>query len=357
MNIIERYIIKKIMILFFSILLACVLITWSIEILGKINIVTINGQNILTFLYMSLLFIPSVLTIVAPFAIAITTAQILHNLNQDSELLIIANASKGMIYIWRPIVSIAIVISLLLFFAANFLSPIARKNIRELMAQANANFLSNIIQEDTFFEVSKKLYLKIGEKDSSTMINNIFIADERDKNLISYYYAKNANILKYQTSYFLIMNNGVITQHNIKTNENSLISFNSYNFNLSNFMPSNNKMKLFPKDMPLNKLINTDNSMYKAELHFRLTSWTYALLFVIFALYFGGSPTTHREAKTSLPIILTIFSCLFFYILSIVIKNKAQTNDSYLILFYLAPILSLLTIKYLNEKLRYVFKK
>lgn len=357
MNIIEKYLIKRILLLFFSILIGCMFLTWFVEILGKINVVTTNGQGILTFLYMSLLFIPSILNIVAPFAIAITVAQILHSLNQDSELVIIANASKGMLYVWRPIITIGIILSLLLFFIANFLSPIARLNMRQIMAEANASLLSNVIQEDNFFEITKGLYLKIGEKKLSSSINKIFIADERNQNNISYYYAKTAKVIKYQSSYFLVMNNGIIMQQNNNTNENSLISFNSYNFDLVNFMPTNNKIQLYPKDLPLSKLITNQDLSYRAEFHYRLTSWIYPLLFTLFALFFGGQPTTHRESKTSLPIIFTIISSLFFYILCTTIKNKAQINSLYNILLYILPIISLFFVKFVNKSLIYNFKK
>ncbi len=369
MKLIERYIIKRIAALFCSILLGCVSLTWLVEILGKINIVTTKGQSILTFLYLSLLFMPSVLTIVAPFAIAITTAQILHSLNRDSEMVIIANAGKGMLYIWRPIIVIGLIISVLLFFTANFLSPIARINMRQLMAQANASFLTNIMQEDSFVELNKGLYLKIGNRNLSSSLNDIFISDERDKKSTSYYYAKSANIIDHKSSYLLVMNNGVIAQHDNNTNENSLISFNSYNFNLSDFMPAKGNVQFFPKDLPLDKLASNKELAYKAELHYRLTSWLYPVIFTFFALIFSGSPKSYRESKTSISIALTTFSTLVFYILSTIVKSKAAKNANFIILLYLLPIISLLTIiifnkinivsyfYFINKKLRYRFKK
>lgn len=369
MKLIERYIIKRIAVLFCSILLGCVVLTWLVEILGKINIVTTKGQSILTFLYLSLLFIPSVLTIVAPFAIAITSAQILHSLNRDSEMVIIANAGKGMLYIWRPIIIVGVIISLFLFFIANFLSPFARINMREVMAQANASFLTNIMQEDSFIELSKSLYLKIGERNLSSSLNDIFISDERDKKATSYYYAKSANIIDRKPFYLLVMNNGIIAQHDNKTSENSLISFNSYNFNLADFMPAKGNVQFYPKDLPLDKLVNNKDLSYKAELHYRLISWLYPLIFTFFALIFSGMPKSYRESKTSISIALTTFSTLIFYILSTVIKSKAAKNGVFIILIYLLPIISILSIiifnkinivsyfHFVNKKLRYRFKK
>lgn len=352
MKLIEKYILRNIAISLTSILVGCVTLSWLVEILGKINIITTKGQNILTFLYLSVLFIPSILIIVLPFALTLSIIQILYALNRDSEMIIIANTKKGLLYIWRPIILIAAVLSCILFFTANFISPLARIDMRELMVKINANFLTDIMQEDHVIEIKKKLYLKIGQHRLDSSLTNIFIADERDKTNSSYYYAKSATII----DKLLVMHNGIIAQHNYTTNENSLISFTSYNINLADFMPVKAKAQFYPKDLPLNKLLHHNDAAYKAELHYRLTSWLYPLIFVIFTLNFLGKPKSYREATNYLPIYLTILSCLSIYIIGILLKNKAQTNINYALGLYLLPLLSLLLLN-VKFKLNFIFKK
>lgn len=348
MKLIERYIIKRIILLFFSILLACLAIFWIIEILGKINIVTANKASIAQFIYLSIMLIPSILVTVIPLALAITTAHSLHGLNQDSEMVIIANAGSGRKYIWRPIILMGIIASIIVFILANFIVPVSRMNMRRMIAETSANFIANVMRSDNFISIQKNLYMKIGKRTVNSDVNDIFIADERKPNTTSYYYAQQAHIVKNLNYYFLVMNNGVIIRYNKLNNENSIAKFHSYSLELSNFTRNEAQIHLYPKDLSLNFLLNhaPDDTYYVnnqkscfAELHYRLTSWLFSLIFILIALITAGSPTTHREAKSRFPTSITIFFSIAIYLLYNTLKNKSHVNEAYIAILYVIPLI------------------
>ena len=89
MRIIELYILRRVFVLFAAVLLAAVGISWTVQVLSRINFLTTSGQTVFTILQFSSLFIPSVIPLVIPFALVIAIAQTLSTMNQDSELVVI----------------------------------------------------------------------------------------------------------------------------------------------------------------------------------------------------------------------------------------------------------------------------
>ncbi|MDD9330530.1 MAG: LPS export ABC transporter permease LptF, partial [Bartonella sp.] len=57
MRILELYILKRIFILFSAVLIGAVSISWTVQILARINFLTTSGQTFLTILYFSSLLI------------------------------------------------------------------------------------------------------------------------------------------------------------------------------------------------------------------------------------------------------------------------------------------------------------
>lgn len=357
MTLIEKYIYRHILALLTAILAITIAISWCIETLGRINFVTTNGQGLLSFLYLSILFLPTIMVTVIPFALTITIAQSLHILNQNSEIIIIANAAGSRLYIWRPIIALSLLFSIAMFLLANLLVPMARINMRSIIANANANFLNNVIQEDRFIELQKNLFIKIGKHSQQAGINNIMIADERDKIMNRYYYATNGHIIQQDNSSILVMIEGQLAKRNKINGETSLVKFSSADFDLGTLMSTGGKGYLYPKDQYLSTLLNypkqaAEYKKYVAELHYRLISWLYPLVFAIIALALNTGPITHRDAKSNTALISTAMLVLTIYLLSYVFKNKAETNQNYIIALYLVPIIILFAGQYLYTHAR-----
>ena len=92
MKLIERYILRRVGIMFLAVFCAAIGITWTVQVLQRINFLTSSGQSLATAIQFFSLFIPSVIPLVMPFALVIAITQTLSTMNQDSELVVI-NAS------------------------------------------------------------------------------------------------------------------------------------------------------------------------------------------------------------------------------------------------------------------------
>jgi len=352
MYVIEAYILRRIVLFFVAAFTAAIVLTWTVQLLARINFLTTSGQTFFTVLKFSSLFIPAVLPLVMPFALVIAVAQTLSAMNQDSELVVINAAGSPPRLVWRPVLLLGLGLSLLSFGIANFITPYARLTMRDMTANAHSDLLNVFLQEGSFRKLGDKIYLEIGERRADNSIGRLFIVDQRDSNLDLYYYAVSAYITEKQGSgngradNYLVMKNGEIERRDNKSGDVSIIKFDSYTFDLSEFAPAGKNVTIYPKDQFLTYLFHPDPDdpyyqrrplQYTAELHKRLTQWLYPFIFALLALVAAGDARSHREARISAS--FTAISLSFaFYWLGYFFAGKAETDIAYIPLLYILPI-------------------
>ncbi|MET3560236.1 lipopolysaccharide export system permease protein [Bartonella japonica] len=362
MRIIEFYILKRVLVLFSSVMIAAISISWTVQILARINFLTTSRQTLLTVLQFSLSLVPSVIFLVIPFALLIAITSTLSAMNQDSELAIIKASGFPKSTLWKPILFLAIIASCFSFSIANFVVPQARLNMRQILASAHFDLINLFISEGSFQKLANNLYIEIGEQNPDGTLGRLFIADQRDPKIDLFYYAKNASIVSNKNGNFLILNNGEIERINHQNDSVSLVQFSSYTFSLGEFIPNNKTPILYPKDRSFSYLLHPDPNdsyyqrkplQYKAEFHRRLTEWLYPIVFSLIALATAGDVRSYRQVRNSENFFAIAFSLLVYWI-GYFFAEKAKSNLAYVPLLYITPIgMSVLTLSMLltNHKI------
>ncbi|WOC15113.1 LPS export ABC transporter permease LptF [Pseudochrobactrum sp. MP213Fo] len=345
MKLIERYILRRVGIMFLAVFFAAIGITWTVQVLQRINFLTSSGQSLATAIQFFSLFIPSVIPLVMPFALVIAITQTLSTMNQDSELVVINASGSPRTAVIRPILILAATLSITSFLVANFVDPYARYNMRSMLADASADLLNVVVQEGSFRKLSDNLYVQIAERKPDGSIGGMFIADARDPNTDLIYYALNGAIANNNGNDILLMNEGEIQRRDVKTGNVSIIKFDQYAFDLSQFTDSTGDMVLYAKDRHLSYLINPDKNdpvfqtrplQYRAELHKRLTNWLYPLVFAMIALVLAGDARSHREARVSASFSAISLSLLVYWG-GYFVSDRAEKDANYIVIMYLIP--------------------
>lgn len=346
MRIIELYILRRVFVLFAAVLLASVGISWTVQVLAKINYLTTSGQTFLAILQFSSLFIPSAIPLVIPFALVIAVAQTLSTMNQDSELVVINASGAPRSTVWKPVLLLAFVAAIFSFVVANFVTPQARLTMREMVATAHADLINVFIQEGNFRELTTNLYMEIGERHDDGTIGRLFIADQRDPNTDLFYYAVDGSVMSNAKGDFLVLNDGEVQRRDNQTGDVSIIKFGSYTFNLGEFTASDGTPTIFPKDRSLSFLLHPDTNdayyqrrplQYTAELHRRFTEWLYPIVFALIALAAAGDARSHRQARISASFSAISLS-LIVYWLGYFFGDRADTDLAYVPLLYILPV-------------------
>ncbi|WP_455476553.1 LPS export ABC transporter permease LptF [Bartonella sp. B17] len=346
MRIIELYILKRVFVLFSAVMIIAVAISWTVQILARIDFLTTSRQTLLTALYFSLSLLPSVVFLVIPFALLVAITTTLSTMNQNSELSIISTSGFPKSTVWKPIFLLAIIVSCLSFSIANFIVPHARLNMRKMLASAHSDLINLFIREGSFQKLTNNLYIEIGERNPDGTIGRLFIADQRDPKIDLFYYATKAFIVSNKSGNFLYLNEGEIERVNHQSNSASIIQFSSYTFSLGEFIPNNREPTIYPKDRPLSYLLNPDPKdpyylrkplQYRAEFHRRLTVWLYPIVFALIAIAAASNTRSYRQARISANFSAIAFSLLVYWA-GYFFAEKVKSDLAYVPLLYITPI-------------------
>src|SRR5262245_52291078 len=228
MNLLERYIFRRTFALSMITLAATTLMVLVTQVLLYVNLLTASGQALLTFFALAGTLIPPMTNLVMPFALHIGTSQTLNTMNSDSELAVIEAAGGSLSIQTKPILLLALGMSLLALFISNFVEPWAQTSKREIIAKASADLVRFAVESGTFQEVTYGLYVQVAEQLPTGEYAGIFIADTRKSDMHLIYYAKRGTIQSMGNGDVLVLSDGEVQRRNPATGELSVIAFKSY---------------------------------------------------------------------------------------------------------------------------------
>lgn len=344
MKLIEAYILRRIVQMTLAALLPVLAIIWTIQVLGRINLVTDSGQSIGSFMKLATLILPTIIPIVLPFAVVIGIAQTLTAMNNDSELAVLDAAGASRSTLMKPVLMFAAFLSIFSFSVSNFVEPQVRLAARQMIAAAYADLLSSVIEEKTFRSIQDGLYVQIAERHSGRVLLGLFVVDQRNPAFDLVYYAREGAIDPNGTS--LTMKNGEVHR---KTPDGkiSVIRFDTYGLDLSEMTKtSNGETLLRPSQRPLSYLLSPDPAdpdyiatpgAYRSELHKRLSEWLFPFVYGLIAFAIAGSARSHREARLN-PLVLSLIIAFLLRWLSFYAANSTETSIAAVPFVYLIPL-------------------
>jgi lipopolysaccharide export system permease protein len=194
--------------------------------------------------------------------------------------------------------------------------------------------------------LAPKLTFHIRDRNPDGSFRGIFVSDDRDANTTSTYIAERGAVLDNPLGVFLIMSNGTIQQRNKTDQSISMIEFSSYAFDLSSFTSSGAVPDLRPAERDTAYLINPDPEdrifrqfpeKFRAELHDRLSSPLYALLFAVLPLVFLGQAESTRQSRTA-SIATAVVATFVARTVGVFLPGLAETSAIAVFLMYAVPL-------------------
>ena len=298
-------------------------IVWLTQALRDMDLVTAKGQTILLFISMTSLVLPTLVMVIAPFAVLIATAITLNNLNADSELVVINATSAPPWVVVKPIIVLGLVATLTGGFLSLYAAPQALTSLRGFITQVRADLVANIVKEGIFSEIEDGMTFHIQKREPNGIMRGLFLSDERDPKKHIVYSSEFAQIVETTQGTFLRMEQGTIQQQQIKAAEDgeldetnpdftsvNIINFDSYAIDLSKFTGVNESgSKYFkPRELTTATLLNPpkddptikrEPGVARSELHDRFTNPLYNLVFATIVAAFLAQVRTTRERRGS----------------------------------------------------------
>jgi len=342
----DRYIFFTAATAFLGVTVVLTAMIWSTQALRQLDLVTSQGQTILAFLAITSLTVPTLVLVIAPAALFIATAYTLMKLNGDSEIVVMAAAGMSHWRILRPMIILAILVSLFVSALSIDLVPASLRGFRDQVTRVRADVVSFVAQPGRFVTLSPGLVFHVRERAKNGVMSGIFINDAREKE-VSTYIADRGQIVETPSGMFLVLEDGSIHRRTPGTdNVGSVVAFQRYAFGLSGLAPGSQNAEIRPNERPFDYVIAPPaNDVYvllkqggrfREEVHKRLSAGLYPLAFFAIAAAALARPRTTRQSRNlALMAIIPLMATL--QIASFVVGGQLRTSDAAVPVAYLLP--------------------
>jgi lipopolysaccharide export system permease protein len=306
MGSIDRYIFRTTLGSFALVLVSLTGVIWITQALRGIDLMTSQGQTILTFLGLTSLAIPALVWIIAPIALMIAISHTLNKLATDSEIIVMNAAGFSPIRLFRPFLYATVVVSILVAFIGAYLSPDAMRRIKNWDTEITADVLTNILQPGRFAQLEPNLTVRIRERQPGGLLVGIFIDDRRDPKERDSIVADRGTVSKNDKGTFLILEDGNLEQFKDGKADPALIAFKSYGFDMSKYSNRSGAVTYGIRERYIWELLWPDPDdpvfvqtagAFRAELHDRFMSAIYPFAFAALTFAFLGTPRTTRQSR------------------------------------------------------------
>ena len=305
MGSIDRYIFRTTLASFALVLVSLTGVIWITQALRGIDLMTSQGQTILTFLGLTSLVIPGLVLIIAPIALMVAISHTLNKLATDSEIIVMNAAGFSPFRLFRPFVYATIVVALLVAFIAAYLAPDGMRRIKQWDAEITADVLTNVLQPGRFAQLDQNLTIRIRERQPGGLLMGIFIDDRRDPKERVSIVADHGTVVQNGSNSFLVLEDGNLEKFEVDKRDPAIVAFQRYAFDMSKFS-QHGDVALGIRERYLWELLwpDEEDPMYKqlpgqfrAELHDRFMSPIYPFAFAALTFAFLGAPRTTRQSR------------------------------------------------------------
>ena len=163
---------------FIIVIFALAAITWTIQAVNLLDLVTDDGHAFgIYFLYSSLTLV-KIVTKLFPFSFLIATLLTISKFEKDNELIILWTSGLNKIHIVNLVFRISLIIMIVQLVLSSIINPISLNYGRSLVKNSQLQFIPSLLIERQFNDTVKGLTIFVDEKEESGSYKNIFIRDD-----------------------------------------------------------------------------------------------------------------------------------------------------------------------------------
>jgi lipopolysaccharide export system permease protein len=306
MGSIDKYIFRTTLASFALVLVSLTGVIWITQALRDIDLMTGQGQTILTFLGLTSLLIPSLVLVISPIALMIAISHTLNKLATDSEIIVMNAAGFSPFRLFRPFLFATGVVAIMVAFIAAYLAPDGARRLERWSAEITADVLANLLKPGHFAQLDQNLTIRIRDRQPGGVLVGVFVDDRRDPLEHVSIVADHGTVLKNETGSFLVLEDGNLERFEVGKRDPALVAFRSYALDMTQASNRNHDVALGIHERYLWELLSPppDDPVYKdlpgqfrAELHDRFLAPIYPLAFAALTFAFLGAPRTTRQSR------------------------------------------------------------
>ncbi len=349
MTLFGRYLFRQVTNAFFVILLTLTLVVWLATALKELNLITSQGQGILLFFQMTGLSLPSLMALIAPNAMLMAALYTLDRMNGDSELIVMTSSGATVWRIGAPLLVLASLVAIAILLANLFITPASMRALRSFITQVRADLISQVLQPGRFSSPETGLTFHIRDRAPNGDLLGLLVHDERDNKQVMSYLADRGRIINNDDGSYLVMFQGYVHRYNDEDKDKNvqIVAFDQNMLDISEFSPKDTEGRdLRPRESYISDLISPDMKnpiiqrnygQIRSELHDRLATPLYPIVFAFVAIALLAHARTTRESRWA-QILLAFGIAIGLRVAGITVGNLVAISGWAVVLVYAIPV-------------------
>lgn len=337
-------------------------VVWIALALKQLKLVTSEGQDSWTLFKMTTLALPNLLVMIAPVALLIATIHILNRLNSDSELIVLTASGASPWRIARPLLMLALIVSIAVAAVNHVVMPWSSKLLREYVIKVRTDLMAQVLQPGRFSTPADNLTIHMRERMPNGELRGMIMHDARKPNSTTTYLAERGRVLKRGDQSLLVMRDGHIITRDGKDEPPRIIELDTYTFDLEDFHTPGQVTETKARELYLGELLAERaklklydkfqrrlDGMFRAELHERFSSPFYPFVFVLLAVAFVGQAQSTRQNRMEATI-AAFAVAIGLRLAGMAANNTVTITESAVPILYVLPLLGILLGAYLVQR-------
>ncbi len=345
MKLIDRYLFRQLLgptILATLSLSGVALLSQSLQAL---DLIVNQGQSAAVFIKITLLGLPSLVSMILPIAIFVASLVALNRLQTEQELVVCFAAGMSRWRVISPVIRLSVFAALVSLIINLWIQPYCARQMRVELYKVRTDLASTLVQEGQFTTPSPGLTVYARQVLPHGNLKNLFVDQEKPTGESVTFTAKEGQIAQREGMPVLIMRHGSQQQLS-KTGVLDYLAFDENIFDLSPFVPQSDGVHFKGSDRYLHELFKPDLTQIwekqnrlklYAEGHTRLSGPLYniALVSLALAAVLGGGFSRMGYGKR---ITTAAGLAAFVRILGVGVQALCDDNVWFNLLQYAVPL-------------------
>jgi len=294
MNRITRYIFNQLAIATLVVTLTITCAIWLTQSLRFIELIVNRGFSIGSYVYLTLLLLPSFLATLLPIGLFAAMLFTYNRLTIDSEMIVMRAVGLGPGRLGRPALILTAIVVALGYLLALLLMPLSYRQFKDMESDARSEYSAVLFQEGAFNTIGDGITVYIRSREADGELRGIIVHDSRDKDKTITIMAERGALAQTPEGPRIVLVNGNRQVLDHDTGKLSLLYFDRYSTDLGKVgaaAPVETRWReprerfigelLFPGDSDMDR---ANHNRLLAEGHTRLMVPLYALAFALIGL-------------------------------------------------------------------------
>lgn len=209
MKILKRYFTRQLVAIFVMLLLVLTGLAWMLQIMSMMKFLLSYGVDLTSFLGLTALMIPFIVSIIIPFVTFIAVIFVYNKLITDNEITVMTASGLSPRQLARPAISLAIVLTILHLVLNLWVVPRTQSLFYSTQWNLRYGLAHLKLQESAFTQLTDGLVVYV-DKVSGHDLSQLMLSDMRDPDAPVTIFAEKGKLVSTERGLSIVMSNGAL---------------------------------------------------------------------------------------------------------------------------------------------------